>query len=258
MRILYKVFVTTAVGINLVITAPATAATQPQTTQTSIEKAFQATKAKAWSEALKFAGQASDPHTVDIIKWLHYQRVDTDADFSAIAAFIKTHSNWPRLSRLRRRAEAAITPDDDAAAVIAWFERFPPLTGTGALAHLDALVALGELSKVQALAPSYWQNLAFKRDDDKSFHRKYGKHLARADHISRLDRLIWDRQYWPARRMLSRVDAPQAALGRARIALMRREAGVDGAIAKVPAVLRDAPSLKYERLRWRRRAGKHQ
>jgi len=120
------------------------------------------------------------------------------------------------------------------------------------------LIALGQLAEARTLVPQYWQNLDFTRDQDKRFQRKYGKHLANADHLTRLDRLIWDRRYWPARRMLPRVGKPQAALGRARLALMRREAGVDGAIARVPASLRDAPGLQYERLRWRRRKGMDQ
>ena len=258
MHTLYKVFVITAVGVTLVNAAPADAATGSKTTLTKIEKAFEATKTKAWSEALKFAGQANDPLTVKLIEWLRYQRTDTSADFSTIAEFIKNNLNWPRLSRLRRNAEAAITEGDDAATVNHWFESFPPITGAGALAHLDALVAAGELSKVQALVSPYWQNLDFKREDDKAFQRKYGKQLVNSDHITRLDRLIWDRQYSSARRMLPRVGTSQATLGRARLALMRREAGVDGAIAKVPAALRDTPSLQYERLRWRRRAGNDQ
>lgn len=258
MRTLYKIFVIAAFGLAIVLTAPSSAIAAPQTKQESIEKAFDAAKKNAWIEASNFASQANDPLTTKIIEWLRYQRADANVSFSTIANFIEANPNWPRMSRLRRSAEAAIKTSDDAATINAWFEKFPPLSGAGGLAHLDALVAVGELSKVRQLVSPYWQTLNFNREDDKQFHRKYRTHLANADQIIRLDRLIWDNQYGSATRMLSRVDAPQAALGRARLALMRREAGVDGAIAKVPTALKDDLGLQYERLRWRRRKGKDQ
>ena len=258
MRTLFKVFVIAALSLAVVGLTPASANAAPQTKQTFTEKAFKAAKTRAWSKAEKYAGQSNDPLTVKLIEWLHYLETDPQLSFVSIASFIEANPNWPRMSRLRRSAEIAIGSNDDAVAVTQWFERYPPLTGAGALAHLDALTAVGELSKARALVPQYWQDLDFKREDDRAFKRKYGKHLANADHFKRLDRLIWDRQYGSAKRMLPRVEAPQAALGRARLALMRREGGVDGAIASVPATLKDAPGLQYERLRWRRRKGKDQ
>ena len=107
MRTLYKVFVITAVGVTLVNVTPADAATGSKTTLTKIEKAFETTKTKAWSEALKFAGQANDPLTVKLIEWLRYQRTVTSTDFSTIAEFIKNNPNWPRLSRLRPQCRSS-------------------------------------------------------------------------------------------------------------------------------------------------------
>lgn len=258
MRTLCKVFVVAALGLASANTALAHTEKAVPPKQTAIEKAFEAADRNAWGQALKQAKQTKDPLAVKTIEWLRYQKPDPRLSFAAIANFIDTNPNWPRMSRLRRSAEAAIGKNDDATSVADWFDLFPPLTGAGALAHLDALVALGQSAKAQTLAPQYWLDLDFTRDQDKRFQRKYGKHLVKADHLTRLDRLIWDHRYWPARRMLPWVDKPQAALGRARLALMRREAGVDGAIARVPASLMGAPGLQYERLRWRRRKGKDQ
>ena len=258
MRTLCKVFLVAALGLASANTALAHSEKAVPREQTAIEKAFNAAQTNNWTEALKYADRANDPLTVKIIEWLRYQRVDSKLKFAPIAGFIEANGDWPLKSRLWRRAEAAIRARDDAAAVNGWFQRYPPLTGAGALAHLNALIAVGRLAEARALVSPYWRELDYTRAEDKAFRRKYGKQLANADHIERLDRLIWDHRYWPARRMLGRVGAPQAALGRARLALMRREAGVDGAIARVPADLRDTPGLQYERLRWRRRKGKDQ
>lgn len=258
MRTLFKVFIISALGLAAVNTALAHTEKAVPREQTAIEKAFEAADRNAWSEALKQAKQADDPLALKIVEWLHYQHIDPRLHFAPIAQFIESNPNWPRMSRLQRTAAASIGARDDDVTVIDWFQRYPPLSGAGAIAHLAALTALGRSAEAQALVPQYWRDLDFTRDQDKRYHRKYAKHLAKADHLTRLDRLIWDNRYWPARRMLPRVEKPQAALGRARLALLRREGGVDGAIARVPASLRDAPGLQYERLRWRRRKGKDQ
>ncbi len=256
MRVLYQVLVIVAFGLATVQAVPAHATTPPQTNTDEIEKAFKAVTANAWTMALKHAHQSNDPLAVKIIEWLRYQEPGTQRSFEPIARFVEANPNWPRMSRVRRSAEAAIDAGDDAARVARWFNKHPPLSGAGALAHLAALTRLDETDKIQTLATRYWRTLNFTRDEDRKFHRKYKKHLSRNDHIVRLDRLIWDQKYWPARHMLPRVDAPQAALGRARLALMRREGGVDNAIARVPEDLKNAASLQYERLRWRRRKGR--
>ena len=258
MRTLCQVFAIAAFGLAVSITGPVVAAPEPQSDERAIAKAFNAAKNESWTEAFKYAERAGDPLTVKVIEWLRYQRIDPKLKFSQIAGFIEANPTWPRMSRLRRSAEAAVGTEENAATIIDWFERYPPLSGVGALAHLDALVELGRLADARALVPKYWKDLNYTRAEDKAFQRKYGRQLANADHIERLDSLIWDQKYWPARRMLPRVGRPQAALGRARLALMRREGGVDGAIARVPTDLKDTPGLQYERLRWRRRKGKDQ
>lgn len=256
MRTLCQIFTVAAFGLAVTITGPAAGAPEPQSNERALAKAFNAAQSERWSEAFEYAERAGDPIAVRLIEWLRFQDAGPRLKFAPIAEFIDANPTWPRMSRLRRSAEAAIDTDDDAAAIIDWFEQHPPLSGVGALAHLDALIELGRQADARSLVAEYWHNLNYTRAEDKAFKRKYGKHLANADHIKRLDRLIWDQKYWPARRMLPRVGKSQAALGRARLALMRREGGVDGAIARVPTGLRDAPALQYERLRWRRRKGK--
>ena len=61
---------------------------------------------------------------------------------------------------------------------------------------------------------------------------------------------------WAAERQLERVDRDWKRLGAARLALMKRKPGVDAAIRRVPQALVRHPGLVFERIRWRRRAGK--
>jgi soluble lytic murein transglycosylase len=208
-----------------------------------------------WRAVARHRAAITAPLLAKYGAWLAFQHDTNGHTFDDLAAFLDANPDWPRRSELLQRAESAIDSGTSRAAVVDWFERNPPTTGTGALAHLDALSALGRSDEAAQLAPHYWVERGFDAQDERAFLRRYGKHLTRADHESRLDRLIWDQHYGSARRMFRRVEPGIAALGAARVALLRRTPGVDGVIARVPDNLRDAPELWYERLRWRRRKG---
>jgi soluble lytic murein transglycosylase len=208
-----------------------------------------------WTAVQLYRDRGVEPLISKYAAWLDYQRSDTKGRVSDITAFLTMNPDWPRARELRRNAEEAIdetVPNED---VRKWFERHPPVSGAGALAHLDALKANGERDQLATLTPRYWRQLSIDRHTETDFLRRHGAHLGKDDHRTRLDRLIWAQNHGAAQRMLRRVDPATAALGRARIALLRRSAGVDGAIARVPEAMRDAPELWYERLRWRRRKG---
>ena len=217
--------------------------------------AFEAIEADDWRGAKKLAARAGDQRLAKVIDWLDYQRRDADATFTEIAGFIEANPGWPRRTTLRHRAEAVADRVPDAATLLTWFGAHPPLTGRGALAYARAQAVVG--SPDTTFVRDAWRRLDFNRDDEQAFARAFRGQLRAADHVARLDRLLWQEETSQARRMLRRVDRNSAALGAARLALMRQEPGVDAAIARVPTALRDDPALWYERLRWRRRKGQY-
>ncbi len=217
------------------------------------ETAFAAIERDEWPTAKRLAAQAEDGLLAKVIDWMDFQRPDSGASFEAISGFVDANPGWPRLVTLRRQAEAVADVVHDPAMLLAWFEPRPPLTGRGALAFARAQAAASALDS--AFVRDAWRRLDFTAQDGKVFAREFRGQLRAEDHTARLDRLLWEDKTGPARRMLRRVDRDTAALGFARLALMRQEPGVDGAIAAVPAALRDDPALWYERLRWRRRKG---
>lgn len=209
-----------------------------------------------WTAVRQYRDRGVEPLIAKYAAWLDYQRTSAKNGFTEITAFLTANPDWPRGQELRRNAEASIDETVPAEAVRDWFDRNPPISGVGALAHLDALLANGERERLAELTPRYWRQLNFDRPTENDLLKRHGEHLGKDDHRTRLDRLIWTQNHGAAQRMLRRVDPQTAALGRARIALLRRSAGVDSAIARVPENLRDAPELWFERLRWRRRKGK--
>lgn len=202
------------------------------------------------------AARAKDDALLPVIAWLDFRRPDTKAPFVDIAAFIADHPDWPQIETLRANAERRLLDSDtDPDEARAWLEHHPPVTGDGALAWYRAMAHVDEIATHSDDIARAWVDLDFSPEADNSFFNEFREFLSKDDQVSRLDRLIWERQYWPAQRMLDRVEPGQAALARARLALMRRKSGVDRAIARVPVDLRDAPELWYERLRWRRLSG---
>lgn len=201
-----------------------------------------------WAGVKLYAKRIHDPLLTEYAIWLRIQHDKKKASFGEIVGFIDRHPTWPRQSELRRLAESAIDSEVPQHSLLDWFARHPPVSGKGAMAHLRAIAESGDTSPIPEYARSYWRHRNFDAADERQFLRMYGTHLDRDTHLARLDRLIWQRGHTAATRMLKFVPGDYASLARARIALLRRSAGVDGAISRVPAHLKDAPELWFERL----------
>jgi soluble lytic murein transglycosylase len=221
----------------------------------TVKAAISAAEKDKWTAARQLAGKVSDPAVGKLIRWLDLTRRDGRADFDEIEAFLKENPDWPYRRLLRDKAEAKMPVGTAPDEVLTWFRTHPPVSTEGEIRRISALFAKGREQEGRKAARDAWVRLNFTKQQDRSFYKLYRKFLTREDHHARLERLIWDERYWAARRMLSKVDAGTRALAEARLMLMRRMGGVDGAIAKVPDKLKKDPGLVYERLRWRRRKG---
>jgi soluble lytic murein transglycosylase len=220
-------------------------------------RAFAAARANRWSAARRHASRGHDPQLHKILYWLELAG-PAAKDFSAITSFVERNPGWPRLDDLRRRAEEVINSEVSDQAVLAWFGRHEPVTAQGAIRFAEALIAAGNVGDGERRLRRAWVLGTFTARNERAFLRRHRNRLRAEDHVARLDRLLWDGHTRSATRMLRRVDKPLRALAKARMALMRREPGVDGAVARVPANLVDDPGLVYERLRWRRRKGMYE
>ncbi len=218
------------------------------------------------TEALRVAATATAPTPRDVLRWRDMLADDTAASFTDITAFIDNHPDWPLSGALRRSAEAqAVAPYADptstlprpaAATVIAWFAAHPTLTGDAAWLYASALQETAATAPLPAdIARAAWVDLEFSAGVERRFLDQFAGVLSPVDHDARIRRLLRAGNADAAERMLPLASHDVAALARASIALARRSAGVDRAIAAVPAHLRDDPGLWFERLRWRRRKG---
>jgi len=217
--------------------------------------AFKAAKAGKWTAATRHAARAKDPLPAKVLSWLRFSTQGSGATFQEIDDFLTANPDWPRRASLRRRAEETMKAALQDTAALAWFAKEAPRTTAGAIRYGNALLAKGQRQEATRYIREAWRTLDMARPDERSFYRSFRNFLRKEDNVARLDRLIWDQRVGAARRQMRRVSRDQQHLAQARLMLMRRTGGVDGAIARVPSELQVHPGLVFERMRWRRRKG---
>lgn len=202
-----------------------------------------------------FARRLHNPLARKIVSWYVLFQGGFGTDFEAIDAFIRQNPDWPRSTRLLARAEEALDIKADANFIIKWFGDREPITTLGKDKLADAYIRTGKIEKGVALVKSAWQNDDFEKSYEAKFYKKYRQYLTLGDNRARADRLMWDGDYWPARRMIYRVDTAYGKLIEARTSLRHMTGNVDLLVSRVPQVLQNDAGLLFERLRWRRKKG---
>jgi len=205
-----------------------------------------------WKQAFARAAQIKDPLPLKMVQWLEYTRGNTAARFADIAAFIDANPNWPHQKTLCRRAEDALQFESDETAA-AWFKRHPATSAAGRVREAEILLNRGDTAHGMAALTAAWINGDFTPLEERSFWTRHGSQMRPEDNWKRLDRLIWDNQVEPARRMLSLVSADYRALAEARIALATGAPHAEILAARVPAALKSDPGLLFDQLRWDRK-----
>lgn len=230
--------------------APSAQAELSGSDQQIYREAYQAARAGDWAGAGTRAEKAKDRLLAKVLWWLNLSRGASGASFADITSFIIANPDWPGQLTLRQRAEEAMVgvPDKTLAQ---WFERFPPVTAAGKLRQAEIWMAAGREQAGIDRIREIWIKSDFSAFDEKTLLQRYHGVLRQADHVQRLDRLLWDGETAAARRMMARVDADHRALADARIRLADMEPGVERLVARVPKELQNDPGLLFERMRWR-------
>lgn len=235
---------------------PAAAGPLAEADEQIYREAYKAARARKWSYAKARAAKAKDPLLAKVLFWWEMSRPQSRAGFERRAKFIEANPTWPDLDELARLAEESMTDETPDEAVLDWFATHAPMTGHGLMRYGEALERAGDAAKAEPVLRTAWVEGNFGLREERTFLARHRKVLRADDHLARLDRLLWEARYHPARRMIRRVDKGHQALAEARLRLRRMEGGVDWAIAQVPDALKKDPGLVYERLRWRRRRGR--
>ncbi len=199
---------------------------------------------------------AAVPLLDDIVLWDRLRRERGGAEFGEYAAFLSRNADWPASLTIRRLAERSITDSTAPAAIAAHFSRVAPVTAEGKLRFAEALAATGQAGAATGWARDAWDSAGLDDAQEARLMARFGDALRPADHVGRMDRLLWADRTTQAGRMLARVDTDTRLWALARIALRRGAPDVQARLGVVPARLRREAGLMLDEARWLIRSGR--
>ncbi len=208
-----------------------------------------------WSLGERFISNATGTLGGRVFYWLKYSSESKNNNFEwyRISRFIKSHKNWPDLRAMQTNAENVMPADLSHKEIVKWFTSFPPVTSTGRLKNLDALLSMGQYQIFKARLRMYWTSHMFGQEAQEKFIRKYKKDLSHSLHKKRLSFLLAHEYYETALHLSSYMGAGEKALVVAVTALSGSQKNVNALIQKVPKSLQNHPALVYARMKWRRK-----
>ncbi|MCY3995372.1 MAG: lytic transglycosylase domain-containing protein [Rhodobacter sp.] len=199
-----------------------------------------------WERAFSAASGAGET-AMRIIEWQRLR--EGDADFPDYLRFLDKNADWPGLKLLRRKGEASISGRSPAHDVIRYFRPQPPQTGHGALRLSEAYARTGERDKARAELARAWKSLNMTGEEEAAILANHAT-TVRPHHAARLDRTLWRRDSKSAKRMLSRVNASDRALAKARLAFQSGAANAAEMAGALPGRSATAPGLARDRMEW--------
>jgi soluble lytic murein transglycosylase len=201
------------------------------------------------------AKAASDPDEGLALEWASL-RSDAHLSVAALTAFAEAHPGWPDGGWIRRRREAQLLANSEAAAkVAAYFASEPPQTSAGMIAAARAANATGWFDEGARTIRALWRDGDFGHSTETLILREFGAALTRADHKYRADRLLYAESFESALRAAALAGADIVALARARIAAARGKLTPALSMA-VPPALRNDPGLLFARIQDARRSNR--
>ena len=221
------------------------------------KRSIKAMEKRQWSSALAISKKAKDKSIHNFIQWRHLLTSGNQASFYDYMLFIKRNENYPRINRIKYKAEHKLSTDKiSPKKIVDWFGINEPLSGYGMLILGESLIKIGNSEKGIPLIKNGWITADLNRSDMKFFRKKYRKYLNASDYIKRADHLAWENKYWDLKRMLRYLPKDYELLYTARQILMSKSYGVDQAIKNVPSKFKNDAGLNYDRLKWRRKRGR--
>ncbi len=215
-----------------------------------------AQNAARWDDAraVLIASQPG-PMADAIARWQDLSASKTSS-FKDYAGFILTYSGFPEEEKLRRYAEARLQDEYvDNDTLIAFFDRYPPLTNPAKARYALVLGAAGR-PEAQDVAREAWRGGAMNEIAEATLFSLYSGAFTPEDHEARMDALLWDRDTEAAERQLSHVSVDRLPLYRARILAA---GGNNPSAIELPVPLNEAlkdPGFAYNIVREMRKGGR--
>jgi soluble lytic murein transglycosylase len=208
-------------------------------------------------DATQVARGAQDPLVRKLVEWVILRDYNNHADFARYAAFIGANPSWPSVNMFRRRAEAILWQDRaDPAVIKSFFAVTKPMTAKGELALARVLMGQGDTAGARKLVSDAWRTDALSSDAEKQVLDEFGGLLTRADHKARMDTRLYSEDFDAGTRAAARLGGAEAAIAKARIAVMKKARNAGALLDAVPQEARRDAGYIFNRIQYLRRADK--
>ena len=145
---------------------------------------------------------------------------EQEASFSQIINFIETHPHWPSQKTLQKKAEKALTNEENVRKILQWFDKHPPLTAEGGFAYAQALTKTGQREKAKQIVKKAWVEKEINSQYLKKFLATFGHFLTSEDHKKRLSLLLYKEERAAAQEMLPFVTQGHRDIANLRLTLL--------------------------------------
>jgi soluble lytic murein transglycosylase len=182
-------------------------------------------------------------------------RQSSNYRFADYARFLILNPDWPDDAKLRRWAEKAMQPGENAGTVLAFYATDKPGSGNGWARLADAYASNGRMTEALTAAREAWASPDLSSTDEQVMWSRYGGSFTTSDHDRRVDALLFAKDPDDAARFYSMTGIPRRAAFAARIAMQRQSSDADSLYQAVMGQVTTDPGLMMDRARYLRAKG---
>jgi soluble lytic murein transglycosylase len=203
------------------------------------------------SDASDVQASLRDPVARKLVEWMILRHENNGADFVRYAAFIRSNPTWPNIPMFRRRAEGSLWHEhSDPATVRAFFADAKPASARGRFVLGRTLIAQGHRAAGEALIREGWRHEDFTEDLEGQVLEEFPHVLTRADHVARMHRRLFAKDYAAALRNARRVGDSAVAIVKAYSAVNGKSDKAEALLDAVPADARNDAAFALARIQW--------
>lgn len=199
---------------------------------------------------------ASTSAVIDGVAQWNMLRQSDRYSFADYAGFLVRHPGWPGEAALRANAERQLAPNTASPTlVIAFFQRYAPLTAAAALRYAEALDSMGQRDAARDWARRAWTMGALTPDDESRLNTRFPGLLGPADQDARMEKLLWSRSTTTAQRQLPLTSPVRQPVFSARLAMQLRSTDAASKASYTADRVHDDAGYIMDRAAWLRASG---
>ncbi|MET1754622.1 lytic transglycosylase domain-containing protein [Novosphingobium sp. RD2P27] len=213
-----------------------------------------AQEGRDWDRARAIQMQSHDLATHQSVEQWRTLVANSRLGFGTYASFLMSYPGYPQEEKIRGYAEKALSSESpDPGMLVAFFDRFPPLSSEAAGRYATALTYMRRPDAAEK-AVAAWRGGSLSANDEATLMSFYRDRLSPADHDARMDALLWQNETAQAERQVSFVSAAQRNLFMERLSLLQGAAPGSLGLPVNARLLRD-PGYVYNRSAQARKSG---